>query len=125
MQQISDCELELMRIIWANNGIALYAEIVKSLETKGTPWTKNTIITLLSRLISKGFLKTCKTGFRNQYIAIVMETEYQEMQTRTFLEKIYEGNARGLIATLIQKDMLLPEDYEELKQYWMGGESDK
>ena len=51
MQQISDYELELMKIIWANGGTALYAEIFKSLEEKGTPWTKNTIITLTSRLI--------------------------------------------------------------------------
>ena len=88
MQQISDYELELMKIIWANGGTALYAEIVKALEDKGTPWTKNTIITLLSRLANKGFLKTSKTGFRNQYIAIVLETDYQEAQTKTLLDKL-------------------------------------
>lgn len=125
MQQVSDCELELMKIIWANGGTALYAEIVKALEDKGTPWTKNTIITLLSRLGSKGFLKTSKTGFRNQYIAIVLETDYQEAQTKSLLDKLYEGNAKGLVSTLIQKDLLSPDDYEDLKKHWKGGESDK
>lgn len=85
-----------MKIIWENGGTALYAEIVKALEAKGTPWTKNTIITLLSRLIEKGFLKTIKTGFRNQYIALVMEMDYQEAQTKSLLDKLYEGNAKGL-----------------------------
>lgn len=120
MHQISDYELELMKMIWANGGTALYAEIVKALEDKGTPWTKNTIITLLSRLANKGFVKTTKTGFRNQYIAIVLETDYQEEQTKSLLNKLYEGNAKGLVSTLIQKDLLSPDDYEDLKKHWKG-----
>ena len=124
MQQISDYELELMKIIWANGGTALYAEIVEALEDKGTPWTKNTIITLLSRLTNKGFLKTSKTGFRNQYIATVLETDYQETQTKTLIDKLYEGNAKGLVSTLIQKDLLSPDDYEDLRKHWKGGERD-
>lgn len=121
MQQISDYELELMKIIWANGGTAFYAEIVKALEEKGTPWTKNTIITLLSRLANKGFLKASKTGFRNQYIAVVCETDYQEAQTKTLLEKLYEGSAKGLVSTLIQKDLLSSDDYDDLRKYWEGG----
>lgn len=122
MQQISDYELELMKIVWANGGKALYADIAKALEDKGTPWTKNTIITLSSRLISKGFLKTNKIGRRNEYTAIVSETEYQAAQTQNFLDKIYEGSAKGLVSTLIEKDLLSPDDIEELKKHWEGGE---
>lgn len=125
MQQISDYELELMKIIWANGGKSLYAEIVKVLEDRETPWTKNTIITLLSRLTSKGFLKTSKTGFRNQYIAIVLETDYQEAQTKSLLDKLYEGNAKGLVSALIEKDMLSPDDIEDLKKHWQDGENYK
>lgn len=123
MQQISDYELELMKIIWANNGTALYAQIAKGLEDKGTPWTKNTIITLSSRLIDKGFLKTNKIGRRNEYKAIVSAEEYQSSQAQSFLDKIYEGNAAGLVATLIERELLSQEDIEQLKSYWNGGES--
>lgn len=122
MQQISDYELELMKIVWANNGTALYAEIFKGLEDRGTPWTKNTIITLSSRLIEKGFLKTNKIGRRNEYKAIVTAEEYQSAQAQSFLDKIYEGNAKGLVATLIEKELLSSEDLEQLKSYWNGGE---
>lgn len=122
MQQVSDYELELMKIVWANGGKALYVDIVKALEDKGTPWTKNTIITLSSRLISKGFLETNKIGRRNQYTSVISETEYQTVQTQNFLNKIYEGNAKGLVATLIEKDLLSSEDYKELKKHWEDGE---
>lgn len=119
MQRISDSELELMKIIWAGGGTALYAQIANTLEQKGTPWTKNTIITLLSRLAEKGFLARSKIGLhRNQYTALISEAEYQTEQTEYFLTKVYEGNAKGLVSTLIQRDLLSPEDYEFLKQHW-------
>lgn len=119
MQRISDYELELMKIIWGSGGAAVYAQIAKALEDKGTPWTKNTIITLLSRLAEKGFLERSKIGLhRNQYAAMISETEYQTEQTENFLAKVYEGNARGLVSTLIHKDLLTSEDYEALKRQW-------
>lgn len=122
IQQVSDFELELMKTIWGNGGTALYAEIVEALEAKGIPATKNTIISLLSRLIEKGFLKINKIGRRNKYTALVSEEEYQSVQTETFLKKVYEGNAQGLISTLIQKDLISAADYEKLKQHWKGGD---
>ncbi|MEQ2676598.1 BlaI/MecI/CopY family transcriptional regulator [Enterocloster citroniae] len=118
MQQISNCELELMKIIWGSKGKALYADLVKALEEKGTPWTKNTIITLCSRLVDKGFLKTNKIGRRNEYTSVISEAEYQATQTQDFLEKIYEGDAKGLVVTLLQKDLLSCEEYEDLKRHW-------
>lgn len=119
MQRISDYELELMKIIWAGGGSALYADIARALEAQGTPWTKNTIVTLLSRLVSKGYLRTRKQGLhRNQYTALIQEAEYRAEQTESFLSRVYEGNAAGLVATLIQKDMLSAADYEALKKHW-------
>lgn len=58
IQQVSDSELELMKIVWANGGTALYAYIMEELAKIGRTWQKNTVITLLSRLVEKGLLKT-------------------------------------------------------------------
>lgn len=120
IQQVSDAELQLMKIIWSKGGTALYAEIMEELTAAGRTWQKNTIITLLSRLIEKGLLKSNKIGRRNKYTAIVSEADYQADQTKCFLDKLYEGSVKGLVATLIQSDMLTPEDYEDLKTFWEG-----
>lgn len=119
MQRISDYELKLMKIIWASGGSALYADIAKALEDQGTPWTKNTIVTLLSRLTGKGFLAIKKQGLhRNRYTALISEAAYQTEQTETFLSKVYEGDVAGLVSTLIQRNLLSAEDYEALKNHW-------
>jgi len=118
IQQVSDSELELMKIVWAKGGSALYAQIMEELTRTGRTWQKNTIITLLSRLVEKGLLKTNKIGRRNEYTAIVSESDYQTAQTQTLLDKLYAGNAKGLVATLIQCEMLSATDYEELRRFW-------
>jgi len=118
MQQASDYEFELLKVIWGRGGSALYAEIMQDLSEQRMNWTKNTIITLLSRLIEKGLVKTNKIGHRNRYTAVFSENEYQAVQTEAFLGKMYEGNAKGLVATLIQKEWLSASDFEELKAYW-------
>ena len=100
------------------HGSALYAEIVSALSVKGMNWTKNTIITLLARLVDKGYLKTSKIGRRNQYTALVSEGEYRITQTEQFVNKIYEGDVKGLVSALIRTDHLTEEDYEELKAFW-------
>ena len=118
IQQVSDSELELMKIIWAEGGRAMYASIMERLEETGNRWQKNTVITLLSRLVEKGLLRVNKLGRRNEYAAAVSQLDYQAAQTQALMDKLYAGSARGLVAALIQKDLLTPEDYAELKRFW-------
>lgn len=116
-QQISDAELEIMKVVWANGSKpTLFAYLTDALAAKGKPWQKNTLITLLNRLVNKGFLKAKKIGRRNEYTPLVSEADYQTTQTKNFLEKIYEGSVSGLVSMLISGDLLTENEYEELRQ---------
>lgn len=117
-QQISDSELELMKIIWANGGTALYAYIMSELEKSGNEWKKNTVLTLLSRLIEKGFLTISKIGRRNEYAALVCEKDYLTTQTKNFLAKVYEGNVTELISTLVHQEIMSSTDFDTIKKFW-------
>ncbi len=118
LQQISESESVLMKIIWKGGGRALYSQILDALEKDSRQWKKNTVLTLLSRLIEKKYLKIRKIGRRNEYIALVAEPEYQTLQTHSFLNKVYGGNVRGLVSTLLRQDILPAEDMAEVERYW-------
>ncbi len=121
-QQISDAELEIMKIIWGTpETVTWFSDIMDGLAAKGKPCQKNTLIVPLSRLMNKGFLRARKTERRNEYTALISETEYQTAQTKNFLDKIYEGNAKGLVSNLIMGDLLTGEEYEELKKLLENG----
>ncbi len=42
--QVSDSELELMKIIWAEDGKALYAQIMDALAETGNHWQKTRLL---------------------------------------------------------------------------------
>lgn len=117
VQQLSDAELEIMKIVWGNpEEVTLFPHIMDALAAKGRPCQKNTLIVLLSRLMNKGFLSARKIGRRNEYTVLVSEREYQTAQTKNFLNRIYEGSAKGLVSNLIMGELLTEEEYEELKR---------
>jgi predicted transcriptional regulator len=116
-QQISDAELEIMKIIWGNpEEVTLFSYIMDGMANKGKPCQKNTLIVLLSRLINKGFLSARKIGRHNEYSTLISEEEYQRSQTKNFLDKVYKGSVKGLVSNLISGDLLDKEEYEELKK---------
>lgn len=59
--QLSDAELEIMKIVWGNpEEVTLFPYILEGLAARGRPCQKNTLIVLLSRLMKKGFLHAKK-----------------------------------------------------------------
>ncbi len=117
LQQLSDAELEIMKIVWGNpDVVTMFPYIMDGLAARGKPCQKNTLIVLLSRLMNKGFLNAKKIGRRNEYTTLISETEYQTAQTKSFLDKIYEGNVKGLVSNLISGDLLTDGEYAELKK---------
>ena len=121
--QVSDSELELMQIVWDCGGRALYAQIMEALARAGCTWQKNTVITLLSRLVDKGMLKTSKIGRRNEYAALVSRADYQAAQTQALVGKLYAGSAKGLVAALIEGQAISAQEFEELRSFWEKGEA--
>lgn len=120
LQQISSSELILMKIIWQNGGSALYSYIMEELGKEDNEWKKNTVLTLLSRLLSKKYLKTDKIGRRNKYIALVTEQEYQMEQTHCFVDKIYGGNVKNLVSALLQENSISSDELKEIERFWAG-----
>ena len=117
LQQLSDAELEIMKIVWENpSKVTLFPYIMEGLAARGKPCQKNTLIVLLSRLMNKGYLNAQKIGRRNEYTTLISETEYQTAQTKNFVNKIYEGNVNDLVCNLISGDLLSEEEYLELKK---------
>ena len=112
---LSDAELDIMQIIWAQPGPVLFAELMTQLAAQGKRWQKNTVITLLARLMDKGFLSAQKTGRRNAYTALVSQQSYQTVQTRCFVDKLFAGQAGALVNHLVASELLTDEEYAQLK----------
>lgn len=118
IQNMSESELEIMQIIWKQNGRIFLSPLMEELERGGKSWKPNTVLTFLTRLAEKGLLRVEKQGRLNEYIAQVGESQYLEGLTRSFLGRVYGGDARGLVASLLKQDYLTSKDMDELKAFW-------
>ncbi|MEG1850010.1 MAG: BlaI/MecI/CopY family transcriptional regulator, partial [Oscillospiraceae bacterium] len=56
-----------------------------------------------------------------EYTAVVSAADYQATQAKALLDKLYEGDAKGLVSTLIQRELLSRQDVEELRAMWESG----
>lgn len=116
--KLSDSEMLILQLIWEENGELMFSEIVDKLHKKDYTWKNNTILTFLARLVKKNVLKVEKVGRRNRYIALITEEEFLKNTTEDFIGKVYEGQVKGLIATLLENDIVSPEEIDEIKEYW-------
>ena len=118
--KIADSELEVMRILWREGRPLSFAEIRKELESK-TKWSKSTIQTLIVRLRDKGIIGT-HTHYVMLYTPNITEEEYMRAEEQNFLDKLFDGSAKKLVAALCKSGHLAENDIDELKGFFKMGE---
>jgi BlaI family penicillinase repressor len=113
MNNISDSEWKVMKAIWRKSPIS-GGEIVEELEHE-TDWNPKTIHTLIRRLVTKGAITAKKEKTYYSYYAAVSEDECVKEETKTFLEKCFNGSFNMLISNFIKDENLSEKDIEELE----------
>ncbi len=111
--QITEAELEVMKVIWERFPISTN-DIAAELESKSR-WNVRTIHTLISRLEKKGAISHIKDGRVFIYSPVVNKEEYIRSESKTFLNKFYNGAVNKMIMNFMENDMFSAEDIEELK----------
>lgn len=111
--KISSSELEVLEVLWGSQEPMPIAAVRTALE--GThSWDASTVKTLLRRLREKGAVD-CKKRDVFYYWPLLSREEYRRWSTQSFLQRVYQGSARDLVAGLVASCSLSPEDLNELR----------
>ncbi len=116
--KIQDSELEVMRVLWGAGEALPLIEIRRVLSAR-CGWEDSTIKTLLRRLQAKGVVALQRRGV---YSAVVTEEEYNQWSTKTFVNKIFAGSAKKLVASLLSGGQLNEKDIAELSAMFNAGD---
>ncbi len=119
-RKLPDAELEVMQAVWACTPPVSRSQIDEILKDSH-PMALTTLLTLLTRLSEKGFLRIEKTGRRAQYIPLVAEEEYLAEQSKRFLHKLCGGNL-STFATALCNSGLTKEEISQLRGLLEKGE---
>ncbi|MDF2804767.1 MAG: putative transcriptional regulator [Anaerocolumna sp.] len=113
MNNISDAEWKVMRVLWNRSPITS-GEIIEQLITE-TNWNPKTIHTLLRRLVSKGAVTAKKEKTYYSYSAEVSEEECIKQESETFLDKCFNGSLNMLLSNFIKGENLSEKDIDDLQ----------
>lgn len=110
---ITDSELEIMQVLWSKGECGL-TEIVTELD-KTRKRNKNTVKTLLYRLVDKGAVKSSKkNGIGFLYSTTITEKRYLAKANTSFLEKLYKGNVEKLLLNFVEDKTVSKEELKKL-----------
>jgi len=116
IKRLPDTEFELMRVIWQHPPPVTTAEIIQALGESDNR-KPQTVLTMLVRLIEKGFLSSERVGKERNYTPIIAEDEYMSVETGEFISR-YRGNSVGsLVKTMYEGKALPEEELRELKEW--------
>lgn len=110
---ITDAELEIMQVLWENEECDLNT-IIRELNSKEEK-NRNTIKTLLRRLILKGSVKSKKIGLKDTiYIPMVSKNKFLETQNESFLKKLYNGKTNNLLLNFVENQKVSKQELQKL-----------
>ena len=112
--KISEAEWRVMRILWRRR-TATAAEVIEELLPE-TGWSHRTVRTLLGRLVEKGALATEEDGHRYAYRPKISQSRCVREETRSFLEKVFDGDAAELLIHFVRNETLPPEQIDAIKR---------
>ena len=116
IKRLPDAEFLIMRIVWENDPPMSTNQIISYLDP-GNTWKHQTVLTLLVRLIEKGFLSSDKVGKERTYSPLVSREHYLSAETRNFFAKLHGNSIRSLVSTLYEGEKLSKEEIADLRSW--------
>lgn len=111
---LPDAELEVMQIIWDKEGGVSRQDIEKALSSRRS-LAPTTVLTFLTRLCEKGFLKVEKAGRSNLYSPLISRRDYLARESRSILDKLFGGSLSSFALSLSDAGLSRAE-LEELRE---------
>ena len=120
-EKITESEGEVLEILWQSEEPLPVTPIRTQLEQE-RGWDASTVKTLLRRLCDNGVVAVEKREVF-YYRPLLDREEYRRWSARSLLNRVFRGNTRDLIASLVGEDQLSEADLEELREilYAKGG----
>jgi BlaI family penicillinase repressor len=113
--RISDTEWEVMRVVWAQAPCSA-GMIIETLMHGDSSWHPRTVKAFLNRLVRKGVLGFSKEGRAYVYKPLVREEDCVDAASESFLERVFGGSMKPMLAHFVERKKLSREEIRELRR---------
>ncbi|EGT3956591.1 BlaI/MecI/CopY family transcriptional regulator [Clostridioides difficile] len=117
IRKIPQAELEVMKFIWRVDVTVTSKDVIEAMEQK-YGWKQTTTLTLLSRLVKRGFLDAQKIDRYTHYTIVVKHKDYLSLETKYLLSKIHDDSLKNLISALHDDENIDRDTLDFLESYF-------
>ena len=115
-KRLSDAELEIMQVLWSADAAVTSTHVLSAL--KGLrKWALSTLMTVLARLMEKGFLQCDRSTRVNLYSPLISAEEYSAMEGKSFLDRLCGSSLPNLVASLYNEKAIGAKEIDELRAF--------
>jgi predicted transcriptional regulator len=114
MDQLTPFQLEIMNVVW-ELGECTVADVLAELQQRRT-CARNTVLTMLSRLEDKGWLRHRDAGGKFFYRAVVTRERAQRKLLQQVVATVFDGSAEGLVLTLLNNCRLSQAEASRIRK---------
>ncbi len=115
-KKLPNTEFEIMKVVWSNEPPITTNMVMEQLG-KERGWKAPSVISLMLRMVDKGFLRTEKNGKERTYFPLVAKEDYLEFETGNFMKLYHENSFLSFVNTLYNGRQLSENDIDELMKW--------
>jgi len=113
--RISETEWEVMKVVW-DQAPCSASQVIEALNRRDPSWHPKTVKAFLNRLVKKKALGFTLDGRAYLYHPLVRQGECAEAASLSFLDRVFGGSLRPMVAHFVERKRLSREDIRELKK---------
>jgi predicted transcriptional regulator len=113
---VSDAELEVLKVLW-DCGEGTVRDIEAQLRRRKRRWAYNTVLTLLSRLRSKGHVESDSTDTAaHVFRPVITREQLLTAGLCALADRVCDGTTSPLVRAFVQGRRLSSQDIAELRE---------
>lgn len=113
--ELGDAELQVLRTLW-EIGPATVRDVLNWLHERGRRVAYTTVLTFLTRLEQKGFVRSDKSGVAYVYRAAVSRNQVTRSKLKAMLDELFDGEAAPLVLQLMKTEKFSAQEIAELQR---------
>ena len=111
---LGTAELEVLKALW-DHGPATVRQVLNRLHDQGRRVAYTTVLTFLSRLEQKRFVKSDKSDQAYVYRPVVTRQKVTATRLRSVIEQLYDGAAAPMVLQLMREENFSADEIAALQ----------
>ena len=112
---LTNAELEVLKVLW-EDAPRTVRDVMNALHEQDHDLAYTTVLTFLSRLEQKGFVKSDKSLQAYTYRPLISREKVTKARLRSLVEELFDGAAGPLVLQLVRDASLSRDELSELHE---------